>query len=273
MEEKRKIVTENSAHAPLRKLQPQSATPLSSGRDSPKMPWGPPPPPPRRPTWQHRWRSSAWETARRISSNAASSQGMASGPWLANPYSSSARERRRRKTGWLRCVAGTTYLRHPPPTSTATWPSGTSGGGAAAGDEAAWAAFLRQRRSICRIVTMRRILLELPKSDDIPSLLPFLSFFPGKRREARERVRVSGGRERGGARKASSSGLGGGGDGSVRERENCLPGERIELGRNLYKANGLVSATGLGDNYGKTEVRFSLGKFHKKDSKCFHFLE
>lgn len=116
-------------------------------------------------TWQYLWKSSAmvtrgaWfdsrmDTIWRTSWNTDSSQGIASGPWLANPYSSSAWSRRDRKTGWLRYDARTMNLLHLLPTQIATWPAGTSGGtlmilfDSEHGENEEHAAFLRHRRSI-----------------------------------------------------------------------------------------------------------------------------
>ncbi|KAF3514856.1 hypothetical protein F2Q69_00009550 [Brassica cretica] len=61
-----------------------------------------------------------------ISSNNDSSQGIAKGLMLENPYSSSASFRRSRKIGWFRCFARTTYLHLLTPTETATCPGGIS---------------------------------------------------------------------------------------------------------------------------------------------------
>lgn len=109
--------------------------------------------------WQRLWKSSSVEnpgtgtgrdTTRRSSSKSDSSQGIARGPWLQKPYSSSAFTRSILKIGWFRCVARTMNLLLLGPTHTATCPAGTS-----------TATFLRHRRSICRTRTMRRILLLL----------------------------------------------------------------------------------------------------------------
>ena len=130
-----------------------SAKPWSNGRDS---------------TRQHLWMSSPmvsrgeWlaselETSRRTSSNADSSQGIARGPWLENPYSSSASRNSALKTGWFRYDARTMNLRHSLPTQIATWPAGTSDGTLIRppeDDDDDDAAFLRQRRSIFRSRTM-----------------------------------------------------------------------------------------------------------------------
>ena len=107
-------------------------------------------------------------TTRRTSSKNDSSHGIVRGPWLENPYSSSACTRRRLKMGWFRCVARTMNLLQLVPTQTATCPAGTSvgEGGASARAAAMRAAFL-QRWTICRIRTMCRILLLFPISGDI----------------------------------------------------------------------------------------------------------
>lgn len=94
-----------------------------------------------------------------ISSNNDSSQGIANGPTLENPYSSSASARSRRKIGWFRSFARTTYLRRFSPTEMATWPGGTSETGSLL--DPMWAFF-------CHCFTIWRI----------RTTLPILLFFP-----------------------------------------------------------------------------------------------
>lgn len=107
-------------------------------------------------------------TTRRTSSKNDSSHGIVRGPWLENPYSSSACTRSRLKMGWFRCVARTMNLLQLVPTQTATCPAGTSvGEGGASARAAAMRAFFLQRWTICRIRTMCRILLLFPISGDI----------------------------------------------------------------------------------------------------------
>ena len=126
------------------------------------------------PTWQCLWKSSRLtnrvelpdsdrEIIRSTSSNSASSQGIAKGPWLEKPYSSSAWIRSFLKAGWFRYVARTTNLLQLVPTQTATCPAGTSEGMRLADMRA----LLRHRRSIWRILTMWRILLHFPTPADI----------------------------------------------------------------------------------------------------------
>lgn len=140
------------------------------------------------PTWQYLWKSSRFrnrvelpdsdrEMNRRSSSKSDSSQGMASGPWLVKPYSSSAWTSRFLKTGWFRYVARTTNLLQLLPTQTATCPAGTSEGMRVADIRA----LLRQRRSNCRSLTMWRILLHFPSPADI-------SFGWWRRRKRAERL-------------------------------------------------------------------------------------
>lgn len=141
-----------------------SENPSKSGLDSAKnlrLLW--------KPTWQYLWKSSKLMKRaelfildsirakyRRISSKRDSSQGMANGPVLVNPYSSSAWTSRFLNTGWFRYVVRTTNLLQLEPTVTATWPAGTSEGRR----RAAIDAFLRHRLSIWRSLTMWRILLQ-----------------------------------------------------------------------------------------------------------------
>lgn len=151
-----------------------SAGAWRSGRDSGQC----------RPTWQLLWRSSrvvenrpepVLEMNRITSSKRDSSHGMVSGPWLSNPYSSSACNRSFWKKGWFRYVACTTNLLHPAPTHTATCPAGTSDGIREADDIRA---LLRHRCSICRSLTMWRILLHFPSPADIFDVFSCFSFFP-----------------------------------------------------------------------------------------------
>lgn len=109
---------------------------------------------------------------RRTSRKSVSSQGMAKGPWLVKPYSSSACRRSFLKTGWFRYVARTTNLVRLLPTHTATCPAGTSDGGARFADIRA---LLRHRRSICRRRTMCRIWLHF--ADILISVSLLLLFF------------------------------------------------------------------------------------------------
>ena len=121
-------------------------------------------------------------TTRRTSSKNDSSHGIVRGPWLENPYSSSACTRRRLKMGWFRCVARTMNLLQLVPTQTATCPAGTSvGEGGASARAAAMRAFFLQRWTICRIRTMCRILLLFPISGDI-----FFFCFLGERERETE---------------------------------------------------------------------------------------
>lgn len=126
------------------------------------------------PTWQYLWKSSKltnraeWpdsdlEMNRIASSKSDSSHGMANGPWLVKPYSSSAWTRSFLKTGWFRYVARTTNLLQLVPTQTATYPAGTSDGMRAADMRA----LLRHLLSICLSLTMWRILLHFPNPTDI----------------------------------------------------------------------------------------------------------
>ena len=138
-----------------------SAKRWSNGRDS---------------TWQDLWKSSTMvtrgerldsrlDTTRRTSSNTDSSQGIARGPWLAKPYSSSAWRRSVLKTGWFRYDARTMNLLYLLPTQIATWPAGTSDGTLMTTSDAhddEHAAILRHRRSIFWILTMCRILSPFP---------------------------------------------------------------------------------------------------------------
>ena len=126
------------------------------------------------PTWQHLLRSSKFnirpdllvsdfDTTRRISSKTASSHGIANGPAVLKPYTSSASTSKFLKMGWLRYVARTTNLLQLAPTQTATCPAGTSDGAEVRElvAPAVTLAFLRHRLSICWILTMCRILLHL----------------------------------------------------------------------------------------------------------------
>lgn len=126
------------------------------------------------PTWQYLWKSSKltnraeWpdsdlEMNRIASSKSDSSHGMANGPWLVKPYSSSAWTRSFLKRGWFRYVARTTNLLQLVPTQTATYPAGTSDGMRAADMRA----LLRHLLSICLSLTMWRILLHFPNPTDI----------------------------------------------------------------------------------------------------------
>ena len=131
-------------------------------------------------------------TTRRTSSKNDSSHGIVRGPWLENPYSSSACTRRRLKMGWFRCVARTMNLLQLVPTQTATCPAGTSvGEGGASARAAAMRAFFLQRWTICRILTMCRILLLFPISGDIFFFFwfCFLGKRERKRRKRKKRVR------------------------------------------------------------------------------------
>lgn len=126
------------------------------------------------PAWQYLWKSSRLtnrvdapdsdrEMNRSTSSKSDSSQGIASGPWLEKPYSSSASTRSFLKTGWFRYDARTTNRVQLLPTLTATCPAGTSDGMRLADMRA----LLRHRRSSWRSLTMWRILLHFPSPADM----------------------------------------------------------------------------------------------------------
>ncbi|KAG8492124.1 hypothetical protein CXB51_015765 [Gossypium anomalum] len=112
------------------------------------------------------------------SSNTVSSQGIANGPWLVNPYSSSAWMRSFLNTGWFKYVALTTNLRQLVPTVTATCPAGTSDGIRLADMRA----LFLHRRSICRSLTMWRILLHFPSPADDDIFFPVSLKHPQKKK-------------------------------------------------------------------------------------------
>lgn len=142
------------------------------------------------PTWQCLWKSSRFkkrvefpdsdlEMYRITSSNTVSSQGIANGPWLVKPYSSSAWTKSFLKTGWFKYVARTTNLLQLLPTQIATCPAGTSEGMRLAEIRA----LLRHRRSNCLSLTMWRILLHFPMPAAIVLLFPGINWLQRKRRE------------------------------------------------------------------------------------------